>query len=66
MVDLARGATPGRRRTSADGVPEDIAQALDASAEDLRHDRTDNLRDFVKRMDAKLEAHLARKSADRH
>jgi hypothetical protein len=58
-----RSAMFDRRPASDDAVPKEIARALDASAEDLRHDRTEDLRDFVKRMEAELEAHLAQRNS---
>jgi hypothetical protein len=65
MVDFVRRAMFGRQPTSHDAVPEDIARALDASAEDVRNDRTEDLRDFVKRKKAELEAHLAQKNSNK-
>jgi hypothetical protein len=44
-------------------VPEEIARALDASAEDLKHRRIVNLDDSVREMQAELEAHVAQKKA---
>ena len=46
MVDFVRRAVFGRQLTSED-VPEDIVRALDASAEDLKHDRIVSLDDFA-------------------
>ena len=63
MVDFMRRSAFRRRPASDDAVPEEFARALDASAEDVRNDRTADLGDFLKRMEAKLEAHRARKAA---
>lgn len=62
MVDFVRRAVFGRQPTSED-VPEDIVRALDASAEDLKHNRIVSLDDMLTEMEAELEAHLARKRA---
>ena len=61
MVDFMRRAAFGRQPASDDAVPEEIARALDASAEDVRNDRTVDIGEFLKSMQAKLEAHRARK-----
>jgi hypothetical protein len=42
-----------------------IVGAFDAGADDLRIDRTDDPRDFVKRKEVELEAHLARKNSNK-
>jgi len=62
MVDFVRRAVFGRQPASEE-VPEEIARALNASAEDLKHGRIVNLDDTLKEMDAELEAHLAQKRA---
>jgi hypothetical protein len=62
MIGFVRRAMRGRRPASDETVPDEFARALDASAEDLRHDRTEDLGDFLKRMRAKLDAHLTRKA----
>jgi hypothetical protein len=62
MVDFVRRAAFGRQPTSED-VPEELARALDASAEDLKHDRIVSLDDMLTEMGAELEAHLAPKRA---
>lgn len=61
MVDFVRRAIFGRQ--PAEDVPEDIARALDASAEDLKHGRIVSLDDTLSEMEAELETHLARKKA---
>ena len=48
---------------SDDGLPEGFARALDESAADVHLDRTEGLRDFVKRKEVELEAHLAQENA---
>jgi len=63
IVKFVRRATFGRQPASDDAVPEDIARALDASSEDLKHGRIVNLDDSLKEMEAELEAHLAQKRA---
>ena len=69
MVDFMRRSVfrrqPASDRQPApdDAVPEELARALDASAEDVRNDRTLDIGDFLKSMGAKLEAHRARKAA---
>lgn len=61
MVDFARRAASGRQPAPDDAVPEEIARALDASAEDLKHGRIVSLDDTLKQMKAKLRARRARK-----
>ena len=63
MAEFLRRTNSRGRPTSNDGVPEDVARALDAAAEDVRHNRTVDIGDFLKSMEAKLEAHRARKAA---
>ena len=63
MAEFLRRTNSRSRPTSNDGVPEDVARALDAAAEDVRHNRTVDIGDFLKSMEAKLEAHRARKAA---
>lgn len=63
MVDFMRRATFGHQPTPDDAVPEEIARALDASAEDVRNDRTVDIGNFLQTMRAKLEAHRARKAS---
>ena len=46
--------------------PEEIARALDAAADDVRYDRTEDIRDYVKRKEAELMAHIAREVEGRH
>ena len=46
------------RRSTTD-VPEDLARALDESADNLLHDRTEDIGEFLKRMRAKIDAHRA-------
>ena len=58
MIEFVRRAMRIRHEAAADAVPEELAQALDASTDDLRHDRTEDLGDFLKRIEAKLDAHL--------
>ena len=48
---------------SGDDVPDEIARALDASAEDLRVGRTEEIGTFLAEMRARLKAHLAEKAA---
>jgi hypothetical protein len=59
---LRRGPA-GQRAASDDTVPEEIARALDASAEDMRENRTEDIGDFLQRMEARLESHLAAKGS---
>ena len=63
MAEFPRRINSRGRPTSNDGVPEDVARALDAAAEDVRHNRTVDIGDFLKSMETKLEAHRARKAA---
>jgi hypothetical protein len=63
VANFLRKAVRGHQPTSNDGLPEEIARSLDAAADDLRHDRTEDLREYVKRKQAELEAHIARESA---
>ncbi len=64
MVDFVRRTMFGRQPAS-DEVPEDIARALDASADDVRNDRTVDIGDFLEEMRVKLEAHRARKASQK-
>lgn len=58
---LQKRLAPSRRTMSDDEVPEALARALDASAEDLRDGRIlDDFDGFIDEMEAELEAHLAR------
>jgi hypothetical protein len=59
MVDFARKAAPRRRAASDDAVPEDIARALDASAEDLHQGRIEDLGEFLDGLRGKLAARKA-------
>lgn len=63
MVASMRRSAVRRKPASEDAVPEEIARALDASAEDVRNDRTADLGDFLKSMEAKLKAYRVRKAA---
>jgi len=63
MVDSARKRVLLHRPASDQEVPDDIARALDASSEDVRLDRTADIGDFLRNMDARLEAHRAGKAA---
>jgi len=51
------------RQSADETVPEDVARALDASADDLLCDRTEDVGDFVKERRARLAAYLERKAA---
>ena len=44
-------------------LPDEIRQALDQSADDLRHGRVEDAAAFLERMDARVEAYFARKQA---
>jgi hypothetical protein len=48
---------------SDDAVPEEIARALDASADDIKNGRIVNLDDSLREMEAELKAHRARKAS---
>jgi hypothetical protein len=63
MIEFMRRTLSRRRPASAETVPDDIARALDASVEDLRHDRIKDIGDFLRRTQGKLDAHLARNAA---
>lgn len=56
---------PGRPRTASDdaGVPCHLADALDRSADDLRHNRVGDARAALARLERRLDDHLARKRA---
>ena len=45
---------------SGEELPDDIARALDASADDLEHGRIVDLDETLREMEAELEAHLTR------
>jgi len=64
-VEFVRKSKPIDTSAAEEELPEVMARALDASEDDLRHDRTEDVRAFVKRMEAQLAAHLARKSASK-
>lgn len=56
---------PEQSRTAVDDldVPQDLASALDQSAEDLRHGRVEDARVALARLQYRLDDHLARKQA---
>lgn len=58
---FVRKAAPRKTTATADAVPQEIARALDASAADLAEDRTEEIDGFLRRMEVKLERHLAEK-----
>jgi hypothetical protein len=63
VADSARKAILDAQSGSDDELPDEIVRALDASAEDLRQDRTEDLRAFVRRMAAELETYLAQQGS---
>ena len=66
MANFVPKTTRSQKPTSDDELPEEIARALDESADDLLHDRTEDIGEFLKRMKAELRAHIARKAEGRH
>jgi hypothetical protein len=56
---------PERLRPETDDadVPRHLADALDRSAEDLRHGRVEDARAALARLERRLDGHLARKRA---
>ena len=54
---------PGRPRTASDdaGVPRHLTDALDRSTDDLRHNRVEDARAALIRLERRLDGHLARK-----
>lgn len=57
--------TPERPRAASDdaGVPRHLADALDRSADDLRHGRVEDARAALTRLERRLDDRLARKRA---
>ncbi len=49
------------RATVGANVPQHLADALDQSADDLRHGRVEDARAALTRLQRKLDGHLARK-----
>jgi hypothetical protein len=66
VTEFMRRTVLGRRPVSNGRLPEEIARALDAAADDVRHDRTEDIHDYVKRKEAELEAHIARENARKY
>jgi len=56
---------PERLRVTSEneGVPRHLADALDRSADDLRHNRVEDARTALSRLERRLDDHLARKRA---
>ena len=63
--DRSGQATP--HNDELGGVPEELVRALDESLDDLEHDRTSDMGEFLDRMQAKIDAAIAadRKTAGR-
>jgi hypothetical protein len=53
---VMRRAVSRHRPASDDAIPEEFARALDASTEDVRNERPVDIGDFLKSMQANLEA----------
>ena len=67
MADFRSKATSSGYKPASDNeLPVEIARALDAAADDVRHDRTEDIREYVKRKEAELRAHIAREVEGRH
>ena len=67
MADFRSKATSsGHKPTPDNELHAEMARALDAAADDVRHDRTEDIREYVKRKDAELRAHIAREVEGRH
>ena len=54
---------PGQPRAASENadVPRHLADALDRSADDLRHGRVEDARAALARLERRLDGHLARK-----
>ncbi len=62
MADTPRETASAPRAHADPEVPKDLARALDASNEDVRLDRTADIGEFLRCMEAKLDAYRARKA----
>jgi len=63
MAGLSKKIVLEHQPNSDDELPEEIIQALDASASDLENGRIVDLDESLREMEAELEAHLARRRA---
>lgn len=54
-IDRADSRSPVEAR----GVPDELARGLDESVEDLKHDRTSDIGDFLERMQRKIDHAMA-------
>ena len=66
MANFVPKTTFGYNPAPDNELPVEIARALDAAADDVRHDRTEDIREYVKRKEAELRAHIAREVEGRH
>ena len=57
------GKLTSRSRGDKQAVSQEMAEALDASTQDLLHGRTEEIGEFIKDRRVKLKAHLDRKTA---
>ena len=58
---MSKHTEPGSGVGGNEEIPAELVRALDGSVEDLLHDRTEDLDDFLARMEARLLEHLARR-----
>jgi hypothetical protein len=50
-----------KKQARAPSVPRHVAEALDRSADDLRHDRTEDFDQYRKRMQARIDSYFAKR-----
>ena len=62
MADTPCKPASARGDAADPEVPEDLARALDASNEDVRLNRTSDIGEFLRCMEAKLDAYRLRKA----
>jgi hypothetical protein len=58
-MPLSIDQADSRRPVEARGVPDELARALDESVEDLKHNRTSDIGDFLERMQRKIDQAMA-------
>ena len=61
VAGFLRKVRPDHEPASDEKLPDEIVQALDASADDLENDRIVDLDETLSEMEAELKAHLARR-----
>ena len=61
--EVTQGPATGATVTLLAELPDEIKQALDQSADDLRHGSVEDAAAFLERLDVRIEAYLAAKQA---